>query len=143
MCGIACLEGNFIPKLTQKHRPPKNGGWTISAIPDAALPDDEDRRNKIIWGWQSRRLVQNANALAAVNEMIQFLRLQDVPITKEIKKAITEAADLEWCRREPDRCPDMNVEEFIRPVGFGFPEAQPPGFQQQPCNRGCAGGRAR
>lgn len=97
MCGISCLQSKWTPALFPDYRAPKRSGWTIAELPDG-VPDDLRR------AWTLRRPRSNRNGHEAVEEALIFLNNNRVTLTNELRHAIENQADFEWCGYEPQRC---------------------------------------
>lgn len=98
---MSCGSGNCGDKFpwNVKHfdRPIK-GGWSINDLPASVAND------ALTWAWGSRpkKVIRGPNS--AVNEMTSFLRVNGIPVTRELTQEIGAIANAQYCTADPRRC---------------------------------------
>ncbi len=109
MCQVfVCGNMKWRPAIKPEWRSPRQG-WVILTMPPFA-PE------QIRTAWKSKARKSNKNGIAALQEMVDFLRFNKIAVTNEMLKAMQEQADAEWCSAEPSRCPRTAGTALVRKV---------------------------
>lgn len=66
--------------------------------------------------WKSKPRRSNKNGIAALQEMVDFLRFNKIAVTNDMLKAMQAQGDAEWCSAEPSRCPRTAGTALVRKV---------------------------
>lgn len=94
-CGVNCREV-WKPELTRPNRPPR-GGWRLETLPPQVVAQYQ-------FAWEARKKGTVDSAHNAVEETVSFLRTQGVQITTELRTAIQDALNDQYCANDPQRC---------------------------------------